>query len=143
MTMSRTARSLRLVLLASLLLTGIGCARTRTPIAGKVVDQAGAPIAGATVRVLTEDQNQAAVTVTGPDGAFAFPHLSSGVYQLVVEMPGFHKATRHAIDTTVRTNRQLKVPLEPRTGPDRFPEDFAPGESLEEMQLESQPTALA
>jgi Carboxypeptidase regulatory-like domain len=56
---------------------------------GRVVDQAGATLPGATVTVIASDQVPGQVQVTNPRGEFAFPGLPAGVYQLRVELPGF------------------------------------------------------
>jgi len=127
------------ILAFCLLLASVACSKESTPIAGKVIDTKGAPIAGATVRLLTEKQNQAAETITQVDGSFAFPRLAPGVYQLVVEMPGFRKATRSAVDTAIHTSRDIKVHLQPR----QQPAEFSPGSPLEEHLQDPLPTALA
>jgi Carboxypeptidase regulatory-like domain len=134
---------LKLYIALCLLLASAGCIKAPTPIAGKVIDAKGAPIAGATVRLLTDDRNQAAETLTGVDGSFAFPRLAPGVYQLVVEMPGFHKATRSSVDTAIHTSRKLEVLLQPRQQPAPPPAEFNPGSRIEDYPQDYLPTALA
>ncbi len=61
------------------------------PVTGTVIDDAGRPVAGASVRV--EGQNIALTTTTGSSGHFAFPTLTVGHYTLVVAQ-GSKRATQ-------------------------------------------------
>ncbi len=56
---------------------------------GRVVDQGGAVLPGATVTVVASDEVPARVQVTNGRGEFAFPDLAAGVYELKVELRGF------------------------------------------------------
>ncbi|MGB3969920.1 MAG: carboxypeptidase regulatory-like domain-containing protein, partial [Planctomycetota bacterium] len=68
------------------------------PIAGMVVDAAGAPVADVTVNAngLSSKTPQAGSAITANDGTFQFPSLRAGPYQLTTSSP------RHA---------EAKVPL--------------------------------
>ncbi|HXO30315.1 MAG TPA: carboxypeptidase-like regulatory domain-containing protein [Thermoanaerobaculia bacterium] len=56
---------------------------------GRVVDQGGAVLPGATVTVVTSDEVPPRVQVTNGRGEFAFPDLAAGVYELKAELRGF------------------------------------------------------
>jgi len=69
--------------------TGPGADGAPSGLYGRVVDQAGATLPGATITVIASDQVPGKVQVTNARGEFAFPGLSAGVYQLKAELPGF------------------------------------------------------
>ena len=56
---------------------------------GRVIDQGGAALPGASVTVIASDQAPARVQVTNERGEFAFPDLAAGVYELKAELQGF------------------------------------------------------
>jgi len=60
-----------------------------TGLYGRVVDQRGAVLPGATVTVTAADQVPPQVQVTNARGEFAFPSLAADVYELRVELQGF------------------------------------------------------
>jgi Carboxypeptidase regulatory-like domain len=57
-------------------------------ISGKVVDQSGANIAGATVKLTREDQASGREVTTDEDGLFAFSNVAPGPFQLTISSPG-------------------------------------------------------
>jgi hypothetical protein len=56
---------------------------------GRVVDQGGAVLPGATVTVVTSEEVPPRVQITNGKGEFAFPDLAAGVYELKAELRGF------------------------------------------------------
>ncbi|MCP9222473.1 TonB-dependent receptor [Erythrobacter sp. LQ02-29] len=58
-------------------------------ISGTVVDDAGSPVAGATVTVQSTDRGFSRTATTGSAGGFTFTGLSFGGYDIVVSAPGF------------------------------------------------------
>jgi len=56
---------------------------------GRLVDQGGAVLPGATVTVVTSDEVPPRVQITNGRGEFAFPDLAAGVYELKAELRGF------------------------------------------------------
>jgi hypothetical protein len=58
-------------------------------ISGTVVDSGGGVLPGATVTIKNAGTNQTRETVTGPDGAFTFPDLLAGTYDISVAVQGF------------------------------------------------------
>lgn len=60
-------------------------------IAGKVTDDKGNPLSGATVFI----SNTTKITATNADGYFRFDHLDAGNYQLNVTMVGYLQFSHH------------------------------------------------
>ena len=79
------ARVSSLLILVCLVAT-LGAAQDRGTIAGKITDEAGAVIPGATV-TLSGPENRTAVS--NERGTFAFVAVLPGSYQITVELPGF------------------------------------------------------
>jgi len=106
-------RHLPRLLIASLLLIVPGFSQTITAsLEGDVRDSTGATVPGARVRVINADTNVAASLVTGPDGRFVAPALSSGRYSVVVEAAGFKKAERSGIVLQVNQSARIELILE-------------------------------
>jgi hypothetical protein len=86
---------LRTIVLAGTLLMGGGTidgldAQGLTgQISGSVGDAGGGVIPGVTVTVTNTGTNLVRDTITGPDGAFLFPDLLAGTYQITVALTGF------------------------------------------------------
>jgi hypothetical protein len=66
-------------------------------ISGTVVDQSGAVIAGARVRLAGEDQSASQEALSGDDGKFSFAHIAPGPFQLTITAPGFATQTSAGI----------------------------------------------
>jgi hypothetical protein len=66
-------------------------------ISGRVMDQQGAAVAGATVTAIEPDKNITATMKTGEQGDFVFTALQPGNYTISVEAHGFKKLQRSAI----------------------------------------------
>ena len=58
-------------------------------ISGTVTDAGGGVMPGATVSIKNAGTNQVRETVTGAEGAFAFPDLLAGTYDISVSVQGF------------------------------------------------------
>jgi hypothetical protein len=56
-------------------------------INGQVVDQSGANIAGAVVKLTREGQSSGLEVTTDEDGLFAFPNVAPGSFQLTISSP--------------------------------------------------------
>ena len=56
---------------------------------GRVVDQGGAGLPGASVTVIASDQVPPQIQLTNARGEFAFAGLAAGVYEVKVELRGF------------------------------------------------------
>jgi hypothetical protein len=69
-------------------------------ISGTVVDPAGAVVAGAEVKSVSVDTNQAATTTTDNSGLFKLPLLSVGSYRVEIAKAGFRKASVTGVGVT-------------------------------------------
>lgn len=58
-------------------------------ISGIVVDQTGAPIAGARMTLSRDDQSPRQEIFSDEDGQFSFARIAPGYYQLTIASPGF------------------------------------------------------
>jgi hypothetical protein len=84
-------------------------------VRGRVVDAAGRPVPGATVRIFersfvvnTEKQR----TTTGPDGHFRFEGNASHAVQLQAEAPGIGRSDRRTLRLLFRAqDADLPAPL--------------------------------
>ena len=77
-------------------------------ISGIVIDAAGATIAGAKVRLISEGTRAAREEGTHAHGDFAFRAIQPGVFTLHVENPGFRQYTKTGIEVT--PNQDLTLP---------------------------------
>src|SRR5262245_48752460 len=69
----------------------------RGTISGTIVDQQGGVVPGVTVTAVHVQTQQPRTTLTDASGFYTFPNLTPGVYDLTVELDGFKKTTRAAI----------------------------------------------
>ena len=94
----------------------IPAAQDPVSLSGTVTDSNGVPIPAASVRVYS-GSDLLAETLTDLDGLFQFEELPAGLYQLRVEIVGFVKATRDALDVSADADRNLAIQLEPLPRP--------------------------
>ena len=66
-------------------------------ISGTVVDQSGAVVAGARVRLTGEDQSLKQEVLSGDDGQFSFADIAPGAFQLTITSGGFATQTSSGI----------------------------------------------
>lgn len=82
-------------------------------IVGSVVDQSSAAVKGATVTVKDVDRGTSLTATTNESGAFDFPRVPAGNYQIAVSAQGFQTAKQPAfrliLNQTARFDIQLKV----------------------------------
>ena len=87
---------------------------TNGTISGIVYDTGGAVVTGAPVTIQNQATGYSKTTRTAADGAFLFPATPVGVYQVVVEKPGFSRYVQSGI--TVAVNQVANVPVTLRVG---------------------------
>ena len=92
--------------LVGMSLSSLQAQQPRTAVQGKILDQSGAPIAGARIAVTAEGRKTSLAGVAGVMGEFSVP-LESGTYLLVVSAEGFQD-TRQA----VAVSEVASVPVE-------------------------------
>lgn len=101
------------VIVLGLVANGTGWAQAvaGAQLSGVVRDASGATIPGAEVTVTKTDTGAARTTFTGADGAYAFPNLPVGPYQLKVVLQGFETYVQDGIVLQVGTNPIINVAL--------------------------------
>ena len=79
-------------------------AQATAAINGRVVDQGGAVLPGATVTITESATGVARTTVTNAEGLYSVPALSPGLYNLKVELTGFAAAVNNNVTRLAPTN---------------------------------------
>jgi hypothetical protein len=77
-------------------------------ISGKIVDQSGANIAGAVVKLTREGQSSGLEAKSGEDGLFAFSNVAPGPFQLTISSPGL---ASHEFSGTLQSGEAYVTPL--------------------------------
>lgn len=75
---------------------------------GRVVDQSGGTIAGASVSATDLDRKSNVTITSDTSGNYAFPDLQPGHYDVTVQAPGFKKV--QTVNLTLLGNQHLTVP---------------------------------
>jgi hypothetical protein len=78
-------------------------------VSGTVVDQSGAVVAGAHVKLTSGNQSQDAVS--GGDGEFSFANAAPGAFQLTITAAGFATQTSSGILAAGETSIVLRIAL--------------------------------
>jgi Carboxypeptidase regulatory-like domain len=76
-------------------------------ISGMVVDQSGAVVAGARVKLRGKDHAQGEEAVSGTDGQFFFPNIPPGAFELTITSTGFAPKT---LSGTLRAGEVQTLP---------------------------------
>jgi hypothetical protein len=77
-------------------------------ISGKVVDQSGAEVAGAVVKITRDDQSLSPEVMSNEDGLFAFTNVAPGPFQLTISSPGL---ASHEFSGTLQSGEAYVTPL--------------------------------
>ena len=77
-------------------------------IRGKIVDQSGANIAGAVVKLTRECQSSGLGVTSSEDGLFAFSNVAPGPFQLTISSPGL---ASHEFSGTLQSGEAYVTPL--------------------------------
>ena len=84
----------------------------RGSLTGKITDPNGAVVPGSKVDIRNLETGIVSSATTGEDGAYSFPLLPPGKYQLTVTKENFNTAVRDAIQVRVADRLTLDVQLE-------------------------------
>ncbi len=80
-------------------------------VTGDVLDQAGAPVSGATVVVTATATNVSRTVVSDAAGAYSVPALTPGVYRIHATLNGFRPLTRDGVRVTTGATVRVEVRL--------------------------------
>ncbi|MGH9163838.1 MAG: carboxypeptidase regulatory-like domain-containing protein [Vicinamibacteraceae bacterium] len=98
---SRLSRAALVLGVAVAAVAGVEGARAQGltgQISGAVTDAEGGVVPGASVTIINVGTNLTRETVTGPDGAFVFPDLLAGTFNLSVSLEGFKTYEQESIE---------------------------------------------
>ena len=105
----------RVALAATLLVAVPGVARAqfeRASISGTVTDQQGGVVPGVTVTAVQVTTQQSRTAVTDASGFYSIASLMPGKYDISVELDGFKKTTRAAVQLDAAASVTLAFTLE-------------------------------
>jgi len=106
-------------------------------ISGKVVDQSGANIGGAVVKLMREGQSSGLEVTSDDDGLFAFSNVAPGPFQLTISSPGL---ASHEFSGTLQSGEAYVTPLIMLVIPTQVTEVHVglPPEELAEVQIKEE-----
>src|SRR6185369_17858075 len=106
----------RLIMLVAVVLFGsqIAFAQLRVvgSVSGTVLDPTGAAVPNAQVVLRDTKTQQTKEATTSDNGAFFFPDLSTGTYDVTVTMAGFQKSLVTGISVATSQTTDVKISLE-------------------------------
>jgi len=73
----------------------------RGAITGRVLDESGGHVPGATVTVKNVATNVTSTAITNREGLYIVPPLTPGIYVVTVELVGFKKSVREGVEVRV------------------------------------------
>ncbi len=92
-----------------------GGASTTATIQGRVADASGAVLPGVTVTATSPSLIGTQSQVTNENGAYRFPAVPPGTYQLTFELPGFNTVARTGIQLTLGFTATINAELDVAT----------------------------
>jgi hypothetical protein len=98
-------------LVAALCTTALVAQSASGILQGRVVDEEGKPIPGATVTASNTETGIARSETTGQDGDFRFGALPAATYDVVVVLSGFSTYTQQGVVVNVASTRELEIGL--------------------------------
>src|SRR5260370_10923533 len=112
-------------------------ARQAGSISGKVVDQSGANIVGAVVKLIHQGESSELEVTSGNDGQFVFSNVAPGAFRLTFSFPGL---ASQELSGTVRSVENYVTPLIMLVIPTQVTEIHVglPPEELETVQVKDQ-----
>lgn len=104
--------SLRCILLfLSLFVSSVWSQYTTASLSGLVQDSSGAPVPQATVMIRNVETGFTATSTSGDEGAYLFPQLPVGIYELKTNKEGFNSYVQTGIRLTVNQMATQNVTL--------------------------------
>ena len=85
---------------------------SRGSIVGKVADQSGAVLPGATVEITNKAMGTKTSLVTNDQGFYQATYLLSGLYRIEVQVSGFKKFVRDDVEVRINDRIQINIALE-------------------------------
>lgn len=110
--LSRLGLSLAVMLAAVMLSATVNAQVLYGSMVGNVVDNNGAAVSGATVKITNKATNQTRETATNTEGAFNFSTVQTGTYDITVSKNGFKTFTRSNQDVTLNNITRSDIALE-------------------------------
>src|SRR5450432_2714867 len=80
-------------------------------IRGTVSDPSAAVVSAATVTARNVETGTAQTATTNDEGAYSFPYLQIGNYQVTVEKPGFRKSETNGVRVDVASVTDVNVKM--------------------------------
>ena len=107
----RPALLMLVFLLAPLFLPAVPAQVLYGSIVGNVKDSTGGVLPGATITVTHNETKATRETTTDTNGAYRFPTVQTGTYNIVVSMTGFQAFTRNNVEVTLNSVARVDVAL--------------------------------
>jgi Carboxypeptidase regulatory-like domain len=85
---------------------------TGATLTGRVVDQSGAAVPGATIAANAPATGFTRSVVTGSDGDYLMPSLPVGLYDVTVQLQGFRTIEQKQVELAVASTRRMDFTLE-------------------------------
>jgi hypothetical protein len=107
----------RIMILSALIAlpAALGFGQATSSLRGKVTDSQGALIPGAAIQLLNNQTGFRRSVLSDEAGSYQFAQVPPGVYELLVEMPGFSVVSQKGLELQVSTPASLDVRLEVAT----------------------------
>jgi carboxypeptidase family protein len=108
----RGVRLVRWVVLLALCAAPLSAQDFRGSIIGRVNDSSGARLPGATVTATNTATNVGSTTTTNNDGSYSILYLTPGTYTVAVELAGFKRIVRDAVEVRIGDRLTLDFALD-------------------------------
>ncbi len=106
------ARVTGFCMLSALLAVPAAAQDPRAAIQGRVIDSSGGAVPGVTVTITNAATGTVNTAVTNENGSYGFPFVAPGQYDVVVELSGFKRIERNAVDARIADRIELNFTLE-------------------------------
>ncbi|MBI4902953.1 MAG: carboxypeptidase regulatory-like domain-containing protein [Acidobacteria bacterium] len=104
-------RLIRCLLFSLLLATNLAGQETRATVSGTVLDQTGASVAGASLKLVNTETAVALATISNETGSYRFLFVNPGTYRLTAEHAGFRTFIRENLTLSVSQAAVVDVGL--------------------------------